>query len=217
MPTATVNGTSLYYDALGAGPACLVMHGGLGIDHAFFRPLLDRLAEPGATGLLRPSLQRALRAAPTRHPDHGAARRRRRCSGRPPRHRTCDRARDVLRRLRGTGTRAALSRACRRPGAHRHDPGPARQRGKPRRRSRPGAACRTRPAYAAPAADGRGGVRRDDARVHERPRPPGGPRGSRADACPDHLQRRAHGGAPWRSSPAGAASTASASCASPRW
>jgi hypothetical protein len=44
MPTATVNGTSLNYDALGAGPACLVMHGGLGIDHTFFRPLLDRLA-----------------------------------------------------------------------------------------------------------------------------------------------------------------------------
>jgi proline iminopeptidase len=44
MPTTTVNGTSLYYDALGAGPACLVMHGGLGIDHTFFRPLLDRLA-----------------------------------------------------------------------------------------------------------------------------------------------------------------------------
>jgi proline iminopeptidase len=45
MPTAAVGGTSLYYDELGQGPVCLVMHGGLGFDHTCFRPALDRLGD----------------------------------------------------------------------------------------------------------------------------------------------------------------------------
>lgn len=43
MPTAAVGGTTLYYEELGHGPPCLVMHGGLGVDHTCFRPALDRL------------------------------------------------------------------------------------------------------------------------------------------------------------------------------
>ena len=39
---AQLNGTRLYYETLGDGPLCLVMHGGLGLDHALYRDF-DRL------------------------------------------------------------------------------------------------------------------------------------------------------------------------------
>ncbi len=45
MSTARLNGTSLYYETVGTGPTCLVMHGGLGLDHTLLHPLLDRLGE----------------------------------------------------------------------------------------------------------------------------------------------------------------------------
>jgi len=41
---ADVNGTTLFYDTVGAGRPLLVMHGGLGWDHAYLRPWLDVLA-----------------------------------------------------------------------------------------------------------------------------------------------------------------------------
>ncbi|HEX6676744.1 MAG TPA: alpha/beta fold hydrolase [Actinomycetes bacterium] len=44
MPTVEVNGTTLWYEAFGDGPTCLVMHGGLGLDHALCRPVVERLA-----------------------------------------------------------------------------------------------------------------------------------------------------------------------------
>src|SRR6266540_5005734 len=44
MPTVAVNGTTLWYEVLGEGPTCLVMHGGLGLDHALCRPVVERLA-----------------------------------------------------------------------------------------------------------------------------------------------------------------------------
>src|SRR6266511_3248237 len=44
MPTVAVNGTTLWYEVLGEGPTCLVMHGGLGIDHQLSRPVTERLA-----------------------------------------------------------------------------------------------------------------------------------------------------------------------------
>lgn len=44
MPTATVNGTQLYYEEVGEGPTCLVAHGWLGSDHTYMRPGLDLLA-----------------------------------------------------------------------------------------------------------------------------------------------------------------------------
>lgn len=39
-----VNGTTLYYTAVGTGPVCLVMHGGLGFDHTIYRDF-DRLGD----------------------------------------------------------------------------------------------------------------------------------------------------------------------------
>lgn len=43
MPTAAVSDTFLYYRSVGAGPPCVVMHGGLGIDHDAYSPGLDAL------------------------------------------------------------------------------------------------------------------------------------------------------------------------------
>jgi proline iminopeptidase len=40
---APVRGTRLYYETHGSGPPMLVMHGGLGWDHGYFRPWLDAL------------------------------------------------------------------------------------------------------------------------------------------------------------------------------
>jgi len=42
---ADVNGTSLYYEVMGSGNPLLIMHGGLGFDHTYFRPWIDPLAE----------------------------------------------------------------------------------------------------------------------------------------------------------------------------
>ncbi|RIK40194.1 MAG: hypothetical protein DCC58_14240 [Chloroflexi bacterium] len=44
---AQVNGTNLYYETVGEGRPLLLMHGGLGFDHTYFRPSHDRLAEHG--------------------------------------------------------------------------------------------------------------------------------------------------------------------------
>lgn len=41
---ADVNGTTLYYEVHGEGRPLLILHGGLGLDHAYLRPWLDRLA-----------------------------------------------------------------------------------------------------------------------------------------------------------------------------
>jgi len=45
MPTAGVNGTQLFYQETGAGTPCLVMHGGLGMDHTYLHPTLDPLGD----------------------------------------------------------------------------------------------------------------------------------------------------------------------------
>jgi proline iminopeptidase len=42
---ASLGGVELAYDTIGRGVAVLVMHGGLGLDHTYFRPYLDPLAE----------------------------------------------------------------------------------------------------------------------------------------------------------------------------
>jgi proline iminopeptidase len=41
---ANLNGTKLYYERIGKGRPLLVMHGGLGLDHTYFRPWLDPLS-----------------------------------------------------------------------------------------------------------------------------------------------------------------------------
>ncbi len=45
MPIAELNGTTLWYDCDGAGPPCLVLHGGLGLDHTLYRATLAPLGE----------------------------------------------------------------------------------------------------------------------------------------------------------------------------
>src|SRR5215470_3983393 len=45
MATAHVNGTDLFHVEVGAGLPCLVMHGGLGVDHTQFRDALDPLGD----------------------------------------------------------------------------------------------------------------------------------------------------------------------------
>lgn len=42
---ASINGTDLYYVRHGSGVPILVMHGGLGLDHTYFRPWLDELGD----------------------------------------------------------------------------------------------------------------------------------------------------------------------------
>ncbi|MEM7534171.1 MAG: alpha/beta fold hydrolase [Chloroflexota bacterium] len=42
---ASVNGTELFYTQLGSGVPIMVMHGGLGLDHAYFRPFMDGLGD----------------------------------------------------------------------------------------------------------------------------------------------------------------------------
>jgi proline iminopeptidase len=44
VPTNEVDGTSLYHEELGRGPVMLVLHGGPGFDHSYFRPDFDRLS-----------------------------------------------------------------------------------------------------------------------------------------------------------------------------
>lgn len=45
MPHAEVNGTTIFHTEVGAGPALLMMHGGLGFDHTCFRPHFDRVGD----------------------------------------------------------------------------------------------------------------------------------------------------------------------------
>ena len=45
MAVAHVNGTDLFYTEVGHGVPCLVMHGGLGVDHTQFREWLDPLGD----------------------------------------------------------------------------------------------------------------------------------------------------------------------------
>lgn len=42
---AEVNGTRLYYEIEGTGTPLMLMHGGLGLDHTWFKPWFDALAE----------------------------------------------------------------------------------------------------------------------------------------------------------------------------
>jgi proline iminopeptidase len=44
VPTADVNGTTIFHTELGEGGVVLMLHGGLGFDHTYFRPAFDRLA-----------------------------------------------------------------------------------------------------------------------------------------------------------------------------
>jgi proline iminopeptidase len=44
MPTAELNGTTLHFERAGRGRPCLVLHGGLGVDHCYLRSL-DRLCD----------------------------------------------------------------------------------------------------------------------------------------------------------------------------
>lgn len=45
MPIAHVNKTDLFYISVGEGIPCLVMHGGLGLDHTYLHPWLDPLGD----------------------------------------------------------------------------------------------------------------------------------------------------------------------------
>ena len=45
MTKVKVNDTELYYEEHGSGDPFLVMHGGLGMDHAYFRPAIDPLGD----------------------------------------------------------------------------------------------------------------------------------------------------------------------------
>ena len=45
MAVAHVNGTDLFYTDIGRGIPCLLMHGGLGVDHTQFREGLDPLGD----------------------------------------------------------------------------------------------------------------------------------------------------------------------------
>src|SRR5437867_10761640 len=45
MPSAHANGADLFYLQVGTGTPCLVMHGGLGVDHTQFRAGLDPLGD----------------------------------------------------------------------------------------------------------------------------------------------------------------------------
>jgi len=45
MTLTNVNDTELFYEKIGSGTPFLVMHGGLGVDHSYFRPALDPLGD----------------------------------------------------------------------------------------------------------------------------------------------------------------------------
>lgn len=45
MPYANVNGVRLFCREVGQGRPCLLMHGGLGLDHAHLHPWLDPLGD----------------------------------------------------------------------------------------------------------------------------------------------------------------------------
>src|SRR5688500_6269677 len=46
MPRAPVNGTELFYEIVGDGTPCVVLHGGLGVDHTVYRRTLGPLSPP---------------------------------------------------------------------------------------------------------------------------------------------------------------------------
>ncbi|MGB0900327.1 alpha/beta fold hydrolase [Halocynthiibacter sp.] len=43
--TVEINGSTLSYTVVGDGPAVMVMHGGLGLDHTYLRPYFDQLSD----------------------------------------------------------------------------------------------------------------------------------------------------------------------------
>jgi len=45
MTIVKINDTEIFYTKCGSGTPFLVMHGGLGLDHTYFRPELDRLGD----------------------------------------------------------------------------------------------------------------------------------------------------------------------------
>jgi proline iminopeptidase len=45
LPFVAINGTELFYLSSGTGIPCLVMHGGLGVDHTYLHPWLDPLGD----------------------------------------------------------------------------------------------------------------------------------------------------------------------------
>ena len=45
MPVAHLNDTELFYVEVGEGTSCLVIHGGLGLDHGELPPWLDPLGD----------------------------------------------------------------------------------------------------------------------------------------------------------------------------
>ncbi len=45
MTIAKINDTELFYTEFGSGTPFLLMHGGLGLDHTYFRPFLDPLSD----------------------------------------------------------------------------------------------------------------------------------------------------------------------------
>lgn len=47
MAQIDVDGTALFYEDHGAGPLILMLHGGLGMDHSYFRPDFDQLGALG--------------------------------------------------------------------------------------------------------------------------------------------------------------------------
>jgi proline iminopeptidase len=46
MPSVSVNGTELFYEVVGDGSPCVVLHGGLGVDHTMYRHTLGPLSPP---------------------------------------------------------------------------------------------------------------------------------------------------------------------------
>ena len=52
MPNVSINDTELFYVTAGKGLPCLVMHGGLGIDHSYLHPALDPLGDKISACLL---------------------------------------------------------------------------------------------------------------------------------------------------------------------
>jgi len=45
MALQTINGTGIYSESIGEGLPLLMMHGGLGLDHSYFRPYFDQLSD----------------------------------------------------------------------------------------------------------------------------------------------------------------------------
>ncbi|MEM7339955.1 MAG: alpha/beta hydrolase [Actinomycetota bacterium] len=45
MAQHSINGTEIHVETVGSGPPLLMMHGGLGLDHTYFRPAFDQLAD----------------------------------------------------------------------------------------------------------------------------------------------------------------------------